>query len=305
MYSRGILFIGLLANTCLGSPLVEVESNELTLADDARSIEQKIMDTDIERSGTIDVNTFLSMNIIKIEMEACENIWSGRKCKKVKKGGKCTYKNKWNKCLKTCGCSCGSCYGADTPIDSKCCNTCDDVKKAYKEKGWTFQPELIQQCEAECPPPVSGGNHSNYHQILGRCYYFEETPMDFNGAMVNCETRFGGAGGRLFEPRSSIVNDAVAKKGQTIANNLEGSQWIGIRTDPAPAKRHFHYLSGGNFTAIPYGQWYPGEPNNVDGIENCIQMYTNVTHYGQWNDIDCYRYFQSICEEGNEVIWTN
>ena len=70
----------------------------------------------MDRSGTIDVNTFLSMNIIKIEMEACENIWSGRKCKKVKKGGKCTYKNKWNKCLKTCGCSCGSCYGADTPI---------------------------------------------------------------------------------------------------------------------------------------------------------------------------------------------
>ena len=90
------------------------------------------------------------MNIIKIEMEACENIWSGRKCKKVKKGGKCIYKNKWNKCLKTCGCSCGSCYGADTPIDSKCCNTCDDVKKAYKEKGWTFQPELIQQCEGKC-----------------------------------------------------------------------------------------------------------------------------------------------------------
>ena len=25
--------------------------------------------------------------------------------------------------------------------------------------------------------------------------------MDFNGAMENCETKFGSAGGRLFEPR--------------------------------------------------------------------------------------------------------
>ena len=32
---------------------------------------------------------------------------------------------------------CGSCYGAETPL-RHCCNTCEDVKKAYEEKGWSL-----------------------------------------------------------------------------------------------------------------------------------------------------------------------
>ena len=65
----------------------------------------------------------------------------------------------------------------------------------------------------------------------------------------------------FFQLRNSVVNDAVANKGKTIANNQEGSQWIGIRTDSnittnsSQPQRNFFYLSGGPFTSIPYGQW--------------------------------------------------
>ena len=77
-----------------------------------------------------------------------------------------------------------------------------------------------------------------------------------------------------FELRNSVVNDAVATKGITIANNPEGSEWIGMEatplnvTDPNPALialnlpknvlHHFYYLSGGPFTSLPYGQWAIG-----------------------------------------------
>lgn len=29
----------------------------------------------------------------------------------------------------------------------RCCNTCDDVKRAYKMKNWDFHPSNIEQCK--------------------------------------------------------------------------------------------------------------------------------------------------------------
>ncbi|XP_078734840.1 endoplasmic reticulum-Golgi intermediate compartment protein 3-like isoform X2 [Lampetra fluviatilis] len=44
---------------------------------------------------------------------------------------------------------CESCYGANG-TDLQCCNTCDDVREAYRRKGWAFKnPEVIEQCRRE------------------------------------------------------------------------------------------------------------------------------------------------------------
>lgn len=44
---------------------------------------------------------------------------------------------------------CGSCYGAQAP-ESGCCNSCDEVRKAYSESGWQFpDPATIEQCVEE------------------------------------------------------------------------------------------------------------------------------------------------------------
>jgi len=40
---------------------------------------------------------------------------------------------------------CGNCWGAESP-DVACCNTCDDVKKAYLAKGWSFDSRKVEQC---------------------------------------------------------------------------------------------------------------------------------------------------------------
>jgi hypothetical protein len=37
---------------------------------------------------------------------------------------------------------CLSCYGAESP-NIKCCNTCSDVRTAYKLKGWQFVPYTV------------------------------------------------------------------------------------------------------------------------------------------------------------------
>ncbi|KAG8565193.1 hypothetical protein GDO81_012755, partial [Engystomops pustulosus] len=44
---------------------------------------------------------------------------------------------------------CESCYGAETE-DFRCCNSCDDVREAYRRKGWAFKtPDSIEQCKRE------------------------------------------------------------------------------------------------------------------------------------------------------------
>lgn len=44
---------------------------------------------------------------------------------------------------------CESCYGAETPL-RKCCNTCDEVRDAYHNKGWALTDlSSIEQCKRE------------------------------------------------------------------------------------------------------------------------------------------------------------
>jgi len=44
---------------------------------------------------------------------------------------------------------CGSCYGAET-TDVKCCNSCEDIREAYRKKGWAFlNPQNYAQCLKE------------------------------------------------------------------------------------------------------------------------------------------------------------
>lgn len=45
---------------------------------------------------------------------------------------------------------CGSCWGAALENEKKCCNTCEDVRRAYMEVGWAFHDGSgIQQCDLE------------------------------------------------------------------------------------------------------------------------------------------------------------
>jgi len=44
---------------------------------------------------------------------------------------------------------CGSCYGGKPP-ESGCCQTCDEVRQAYTDRGWSFtNPDNIEQCQEE------------------------------------------------------------------------------------------------------------------------------------------------------------
>ncbi|XP_068642230.1 uncharacterized protein [Aristolochia californica] len=44
---------------------------------------------------------------------------------------------------------CGSCYGSEES-DKDCCNSCEEVREAYRKKGWGLSdPDVIDQCKRE------------------------------------------------------------------------------------------------------------------------------------------------------------
>ena len=44
--------------------------------------------------------------------------------------------------------ACGDCYGAQDD-ERPCCATCDDVRAAYRKRGWTFHEHTVAQCAGE------------------------------------------------------------------------------------------------------------------------------------------------------------
>lgn len=60
---------------------------------------------------------------------------------------------------------CGSCYGAGE--EGECCQTCDDVKRAYKRKGWHLtDPDSVLQCRREPKVKEDEGEGCNVHGVI-------------------------------------------------------------------------------------------------------------------------------------------
>lgn len=60
---------------------------------------------------------------------------------------------------------CGSCYGAGE--EGECCDTCDDVKRAYKRKGWHLEnPDSVKQCKNQKKVVEGDGEGCNVHGLV-------------------------------------------------------------------------------------------------------------------------------------------
>ena len=56
--------------------------------------------------------------------------------------------------------------------------------------------------------------------------------------------------------------------------------WIGL-TNLENEKAVYQWIDGSD---VSFRNWFPGEPNNEGGSENCTVL---TTHRGTWNDVDC------------------
>jgi len=125
---------------------------------------------------------------------------------------------------------CGSCYGAEQN-EGECCNSCEEVREAYRRKGWALQSYSgIDQCEKE-------GFHNEIKEQEGEGCHVWGT-LSVNKVAGN----FHFAPGKSFQQGHMHVHDLLP-----------------FGTDKFDLSHTIHKLS--------FGQAFPGVVNPLDGVE--------------------------------------
>ncbi|XP_023136670.3 macrophage mannose receptor 1 [Amphiprion ocellaris] len=131
----------------------------------------------------------------------------------------------------------------------------------------------------EPPPPIPApdcGTNPGWRKNNNICYYYNDTNIvDYYDALRAC---YG---------EKALLVTIHNKDEQAYVNSMVGtgkvsSAWIGMFMFGI-ANGQYMWVDG---SPITFTQWNPGEPNNANGEEQCVQM--NRRH-GGWNDANCGR----------------
>lgn len=137
---------------------------------------------------------------------------------------------------------CESCYGAESAAYN-CCNTCDDVREAYRQKGWAFHDaESIEQCKRDGTVDKMKQQKDEGCRIYG---YLEVNKVAGN---------FHVAPGRSFQQHHVHVHDIQPLSGQKF--NLS---------------HEIMHLS--------FGTDYPGQVNPLDNTGQITEKESTMFQY--------------------------
>lgn len=142
---------------------------------------------------------------------------------------------------------CGSCYGAETPVHP-CCNTCDEVRKAYRAWGWTLDEdaENITQCKGEKWKEDLEEQAGEGCQIYG---YLEVSKVA-GRFLIATDKRFNQ------HPRMLFQFVAIGKDGR-ISMNFDDLFGSGTKK---------HNISH-RIQSLSFGEPVPGIVNPLDGVD--------------------------------------
>ncbi|XP_067232917.1 C-type mannose receptor 2-like [Chanodichthys erythropterus] len=137
------------------------------------------------------------------------------------------------------------------------------------------KPIVPPEPPSPAPAPECGSN-PGWRKNNGICYYYNDTDIvDFHMALVRC-----------YEEKAHLVSIADEAEQSYVVSLVGTGQvaaaWIGMR---------MFGVAGGEYlwtdlSPVTYVHWGPGEPNDANGEEQCVQM---NRHPGSWNDANCGR----------------
>lgn len=164
--------------------------------------------------------------------------------------------------------------------DAMCADTC--VSSVCAEHPQCCRQTAMPRCRTEL------GEISDGH---GHCFYLQAPPLDWPSARVACAGR--GAQWDL------VCIDTQDDEDFLIAHQSTDSAWTQMRRFSrnvtgsrfyCPATPAVAPLADG--LVVGAYPWWPGEPNNSGGGENCVSLLPN----GFWNDFSCWATLPSWCK---------
>ncbi len=117
-----------------------------------------------------------------------------------------------------------------------------------------------------------------YNATTGSCYKLQSA-ANYTTAASSCVS----SGGYLAK-----INNAT-EQGQVYAFAGSVSAWIGFNDQALEGTFVWQDGSSGGYT-----NWWPGQPDNASGNEDCVQFWSAAS--GQWNDNNCASSYASVCE---------
>lgn len=131
---------------------------------------------------------------------------------------------------------CGSCYGAGE--EGECCNTCDDVKRAYRRKSWHIQDlKEISQCRHVLRAEAESEEGCNIHGFValgtggGNLHFAPDRQWEKEGADGKTLKMNGLLGGFGLENILELFNEQFEQFNVTHrVNKIVFGQYLDSRT---------------------------------------------------------------------------
>ncbi|TYK15328.1 endoplasmic reticulum-Golgi intermediate compartment protein 3-like [Cucumis melo var. makuwa] len=200
---------------------------------------------------------------------------------------------------------CGSCFGAEAS-DDHCCNSCEEVREAYRQKGWAItNQDLIDQCQREdfiqkvkdeegegCN--IEGTLEVNkvagsFHFVPGKS--FHQSSFNFLGLLAlqtsdyNVSHRinrlaFGDHYDGLVNPldgvhweynEQNVMHQYFVKVVPTIYKNIRGRT---VHSNQYSVTEHFKSVEFGSSQSIPgVFFYYDLSPVKIDKIKMWVEVF--------------------------------
>ncbi|XP_026154600.1 ladderlectin-like [Mastacembelus armatus] len=123
---------------------------------------------------------------------------------------------------------------------------------------------------------------SGWTEYCGRCFVYAPKASTWGDAQKNCQSMDANLASVRNAEEYEAIKTMIAKSKGT------GSAWIG--GSDAQQEGSWFWINGDNFK---YTNWAPGQPDNFEGVQHCLQM-----NYGDaklWDDLNCKTPLPSIC----------
>ncbi|XP_013402508.1 perlucin-like [Lingula anatina] len=123
-------------------------------------------------------------------------------------------------------------------------------------------------------------------QLGGRCYFFSYMQKSWSHAQAYCRSKSS----HLARITSQHENNMIVSYVRTYFP-ADFNWWLG-GNDMAQEGR---WVWVDTNKVMTYTNWNPEEPNNIKGIEHCLELRSDYTH--KWNDAPCGKAKSFICEK--------